>query len=119
VQRTIACQLKRFALGADFEGVDAHALFPITPDHSGNLEDSRDLLNLCKRAARGRTNEHAPDQEFAVPKPLLLRSGGAASNSPALRATCAPVLTPISASCAPLLTTRTSRCRGRLGLSLI
>ena len=29
VRRTIACQLNRFALGADFEGVDAHAPFPM------------------------------------------------------------------------------------------
>jgi hypothetical protein len=29
VRRTIACQLKRFALGGDVEGVDAHALFPM------------------------------------------------------------------------------------------
>ena len=28
-EMTIACQLKRFALGADVEGVDAHASFPM------------------------------------------------------------------------------------------
>jgi hypothetical protein len=29
MRRTIACQLKRFALGGDVEGVDAHAPFPM------------------------------------------------------------------------------------------
>jgi hypothetical protein len=29
VRNTIACQLKRFALGADVEGADAHVSFPM------------------------------------------------------------------------------------------
>ena len=50
--------------------------------------------------------------------PLLLWSGAASYRS-ALRATCAPLLTPLGATCAPLLTPRTGRRRGRLGLSII
>ena len=51
--------------------------------------------------------------------PLLLGSSGAASYRPALRATRAPRLTPLSATCAALLTPRTGRRRGRLGVSII
>ena len=57
MRRTIACQLNRLALGADFEGVDAHASFPMmavvaggqqnpAAGAAGKLLNSRDVF--CK-----------------------------------------------------------------------